>query len=161
MEIGRAFTPERKDMIMRQLKDELVLYDPDTKRAFCLNRVASEVWALCDGKTTVEEIIDHFQKIDEPEMDRKVIYLSLRKLQRCGLLTNSSQAIEPLTFRSRRALIKKLGIAAAMALPVVTSIIVPTPAEAASPCRRSFQPCPQGNTQCCSGVCIAGFCLGG
>jgi hypothetical protein len=161
MEIGRAFRPEHKNMIMRPLKDELVLYDPETKKAFCLNRVASEVWVLCDGKTTVEEIVEHFKKLDKPEIGRNVIHLSLRKLQRSGLLKNGSQGIEQLTFRSRRALIKKLGLAAAMTLPVITSIVVPTPSEAASPCRHSFQPCPRGNTQCCSGLCVGGFCVGG
>ena len=161
MEIGEAFRPERKSVIMRQLKDELVLYDSDTNRAFCLNRVASEVWSLCDGKTTVEQIIEHFQRIDEPQIGRRVIYLSLRKLQRSGLLKSGSPAIEELSFRSRRELIKKLSIAAAMAFPAVTSIIVPTPSEAASPCRHTLQPCPHGNTQCCSRLCIGGVCVGG
>jgi hypothetical protein len=156
----RTFTPERKKMITRQLKDELVLYDRDTNRAFCLNRVAGEIWMLCDGETTIEEIIEHFQKIGEPEINQNIIYLTLQKLQHLGLLKIGLQ-VEHLTSRYRRAVMKKLGIAATMALPVVTAIVVPTPAEATSPCRHNLQPCPHGNAQCCSRVCIAGLCVGG
>src|SRR5262245_1283049 len=122
MENGRAFTSERKNLIVRRLKDELILYDRKTNRAYCLNRVAGEVWGLCDGKTTLSEIVEHFQKIGEPEIDRNVIYLSLRKLERAGLLKNDWPDVERITLSSRRALIKKLGIAATLSLPIVTSI---------------------------------------
>jgi hypothetical protein len=57
---------------------------------------------------------------------------------------------------TRRELIRRLGLAAAASLPLVTSIVAPTPAQAAS-CLPSGQPC-TSSLQCCSAVCAGGAC---
>jgi hypothetical protein len=150
--------PRRKPMIVRQLGDELLVYDKRSKKAYCLNRVAGEVWMLCDGSRTVGEIVRHFGTKSESVIDGNIVPLTLQKLQRSGLLESGSSGAKQIELPSRRSLLKKLGAASALAIPIVTSILVPTPAEAASPCRTALQPCPQGNAQCCTHLCIAGLC---
>src|SRR5436309_304107 len=46
---GQGVIPVRTDLIIRDLTDEVVLYDRKTRRAHCLNPIASAVWKLCDG----------------------------------------------------------------------------------------------------------------
>lgn len=118
--------PKRKEATVRQLTDEFIIYDKKTEHAHCLNKTAWDVWQLCDGKTTVAEII---QKIgpgnDEP------VWLSLSRLEKAGLLENAP-AISEEANSARREAIRKLGIAAAIAFPVIVSVLVPTPAQAQS-----------------------------
>jgi len=155
------FVPRRKDAIARQLSGELLLYDPETYKAHCLNSVAADVWTLCDGERRVVDIVRAIEKQHNSQVSESVVWMALDQLHKSGLLLNE---IEPLVGRnalSRRAVVKRMGAAAVLMLPVITSILVPTPAEAASSCRHSLQPCPQGNQQCCSGLCVAGLCVGG
>jgi len=118
--------PKRKEAIVRQVADEFIIYDKPTERAHCLNKTAWDVWQLCDGKNTVASMI---QKLgsgsDEP------VWLSLERLEKAGLLDSAPAMIEA-TNLARRSAIKKLGIAAAIAFPVIVSIAVPTPAQAQS-----------------------------
>jgi len=58
---------------------------------------------------------------------------------------------------SRRQLIKAVGIAALVGLPVVSTIIAPTAARA-STCLASGQGC-STSAQCCSGLCSTGTCV--
>ena len=142
-------------------RDEFLVYDKETNRAHCLNRSAADVWKLCDGKKSVAEIVRTMGKESKSPIDEKLVWMALRRLQKSGLLLKQNLSGREEILLSRRALVRKMGVAAAFALPVVTSILVPTAAEATSACRGNLQPCPQGNQQCCSNVCVAGFCVGG
>ena len=70
----------------------------------------------------------------EPEIGRKVevdeIWLALEQLSERGLLNRAVRrpADEPSV--SRRELVKRLGQAAAIGIPLITSIVAPTPAQA-------------------------------
>lgn len=122
---------KRKDTIVRQVGDEFLVYDLKTNKAHCLNRIAAEVWMLCDGKTTVAEIV---RKVGETKssVDEAVIELALSRLQEAGLIDQDSGA-EPM-IPSRRVALRKMATAA-LALPLVTTILVPTAAQA-SPLRK-------------------------
>lgn len=120
---------KRKDTIVRQVGDEFLVYDLKTNKAHCLNRIAAEVWMLCDGKTTVAEIV---RKVGEtkPSVDEAVLELAFSRLQEAGLIDQDSGS-EPM-IPSRRVALRKMATAA-LALPLVTTIRVPTAAQAASP----------------------------
>ena len=121
---------KRKDTIVRQVGDEFLVYDPKTNKAHCLNRVAAEVWMLCDGKTTVAEIARKVGEPAESSVDEAVIELALSRLQKAGLIEQDSSGSEP-AIPSRRVALRKMATAA-LALPLVTTILVPTAAQAAS-----------------------------
>ena len=53
-----ALVPKRKNVLVLQLSDEFLVYDKETSKAHCLNNTAAEVWKLCDGTRTVQQIID-------------------------------------------------------------------------------------------------------
>jgi hypothetical protein len=150
--------PRRKEVVVRQLSDELLVYDEQSNRAHCLNHTAAEVWKQCDGANTVGQIVRRLQEMPSP-LQEEVVLLTLQRLQRAGVLFGMPEMGERQL--SRRLILRRAGTVAGLLLPMVTSILVPTPAEAASPCRHALSPCPRGNTQCCSGVCVVGLCVGG
>ena len=42
---------------LRQAKAENAIYDPSTGSVHLLNETARAIWDLCDGETTVEEMV--------------------------------------------------------------------------------------------------------
>jgi hypothetical protein len=133
-----SIAPKRKNAVVRQLGDEFLVYDLKTNKAHCLNRMAGEVWMLCDGKTTVAEITRKLRNDCDSFVDETVIEVALSRLQKAGLMEQGSSKSEQIV-TSRRAALRKVMATAALALPVVASIRVPTAAQPVSPQRGQKQ----------------------
>ncbi len=119
-------------LIVEKLGDELMLYDQTRKQAFCLNQKAAFVWQHCDGKTTVAEIAAQLaQSLGEP-IDESLVEFALQTLSQDGLLDTTTLAPFVSTEITRRDLMQKIGLRAAVALPVVTALMVATPQAHAS-----------------------------
>ena len=142
--------PQRTNALSRQLEDELIVYDLETHQAHSLNPTAAAVWRCCDGKTTVAHMIPRLEK-ELPGIDKRILLITLVELQNGGLLVKSTFSIDQGSSLSRRDVIRKIGKAAAVALPVVTSIVVPTPSMALS-CFPLGHACTR-NSDCCSNRC--------
>ena len=152
----------RGDLIVRVVSDETLVYDERNDRAHCLNRAAALVWEHCDGRTAVEEIAAVLHRELGISSDADVVRLALRKLDKARLLEPVSEPDPATRSVSRRELAKRLGLAAGMAvgLPLVLSIVAPTPLMAAS-CFKKGQRCDQGeNPVCCPGsTCNGTICV--
>jgi Coenzyme PQQ synthesis protein D (PqqD) len=154
--VDDSATPKHTNAISRQLQDELIVYDLGTDRAHSLNHTAGEVWKLCDGKTTVPEMVARLDPM-LPGIDNQVLLATLVELQKAGLLEKTSFSLSQDSSRSRRDILRKIGKLAVVAVPVVTSIAVPTPAMAAS-CFQVGHTC-NTNGQCCPPLrCLLGVC---
>ena len=46
----------RADVLGEEIDDETVLFDPKNRNTYALNRMASIIWELCDGRHTPAEI---------------------------------------------------------------------------------------------------------
>ena len=145
-----SLKPKRKDVLSRQIGNELVVYDTETHQAHCLDKTAAMIWRACDGTTTVIRLVGNVQK-RVPQFDRASLLAGLVELQKAGLLTPGSFPDEETGSRSRREIIREVAKAAALALPAIVSILVPTPAMAAS-CFPLGHACTK-NSDCCSGNC--------
>lgn len=152
------FPRARVDCLSREFGSELLIYDPQHNVGHCLNSTAAATWKLCDGNNSPSQIARTLSGQLSERVDEQVVMLALAQLADAHLLFEREVPIER---RSRRVAIRRIGMAAAIALPLVTSIVAPTPAQAAS-CQHNNQPC-ANNAMCCSGVCvpIVGRCLGG
>jgi hypothetical protein len=125
--------PRRLDsekLVLEELQDELMIYDPERHKAFCLNQSASFVWKHIDGNRTVAEITDlmgqHFGK----RVPEEVVWFALDVLAKDGLLAAPIPSRASLT---RRTLLQKFSVGAAAAVPVVTVLFVsPVRAHASS-----------------------------
>lgn len=144
-------------LVTRELGDELLVYDLDRHKAYCLNRVAMQVLAHCDGETTIREMVRRVgDALGEP-VSEDAIRLGLARLEKAHLL--AGEVLRPKLDISRRDLLRRLGKAAAM-VPLVTALNVPTPADAGSrlcaisthkPCGAVMGPCGHHCTRWCSG----------
>jgi hypothetical protein len=142
-------------LIVQALPDETLVYDLDRDLAHCLNQTAALVWNRCDGNSTTKQIARSVSlDLDHP-LDERFVWLALDQLGRNHLLVDGPPP--PLVAGiGRREVMKALAVSAAVAVPVVASIVAPVPAQAAS-CQGPGQACSIG-AECCPAV---PFCNGG
>ena len=145
-------------IVTQEMTDELLVYDLHSNKAHCLNSTAGFVWQNCDGESTVEDIRTALEESTGDEVRGDVIALAVQQLAANNLLTELVAEVD--LGISRRALIKKAGFAAAIALPIVASIAVPSNVMAATSGAASGSPC-TAPIDCASGACLGspGTCL--
>jgi len=144
----RQFPRARVECLSREFGDELLIYDLQSDAGHCLNSTAAAAWKLCDGNNSPSQIARTLSRQFSAQVDESVVLMALDQLADAHLLM---EPVVPAKRLSRRVAIRRIGIAAAIALPLVTSIVAPTPAQAAT-CVPLGQPC-ANNAQCCSHLC--------
>jgi hypothetical protein len=147
-------------LVIQEMDAETVVYDLRNHKAHSLNRIASRVWRLCDGQTSPAGIAERLTMELDTYVDEQVVALALEQLSKASLLREKMSSAPLSPTLSRRALARRLGLIGGLSLlvPVVTSIIAPTPAQAALSCALSGQPCGGVNPPCCTGTCLTGTC---
>jgi hypothetical protein len=146
------FVPARRsDGIVRQAGDEVLIYVRKTNKAHCLNRTAAEVWKLCDGVRTCGEIVNALNREFDPRADEDLVWTALKQLDRARLFEKRLKLPVERRSLSRRDLLHRMGGAAGgvLLLPVISSILVPTPAEAMS-CIPCLSLCLLSGRPCCA-----------
>jgi hypothetical protein len=134
-----------KDLLVRRLSDETLVYDLQRDKAHCLNPTAAAVWRHCDGHTSVSQLAAILRRECQIAADVDVVWLTLRQLQKARLLQESLQPPSARQRPSRRELIRRLGAAAT--IPVVMTILAPTASAQASNTCVGQVPTP-GNNDC-------------
>jgi len=148
----------RKDgLIVQNLPDETLVYDLERDRAHCLNQTAAFVWQHCDGRSNAKEIARALNHTIQQPVDEKLVWLAIDHLGRSHLLTEAPALPPHVAGLNRREVMRALGLSAAVAIPVVASIVAPTPAQAAT-CFGAGASC-TSSAQCCSGICDS-VCIG-
>ena len=145
-------------LVTRDLGDELLVYDLERHKAYCLNRVAMQVFRHCDGETTIPDMAHRVGNALGLPIDDHAVRLGLMRLEKAHLLDGPGRQI---LYTSRREMLRTLGRAAVVVVPLVTAITVPTSAQAANTgcLPTGTSPC-NGFTNCCSGLgnCNNGRC---
>jgi hypothetical protein len=151
--MGKSGHPKaRQDgLVLRELREELLVYDTETHDAHCLNSTAAFVWKQCDGTTSVAEIADRVRAELGAEIEDEMVWVALEDLWTRQLLEGEAAPAREGTM-SRSQALRRVGIAAAVSVPVITSVVAPKAAHAAT-CIASGQPCAQGQTCCPSTPC--------
>jgi hypothetical protein len=128
--------PQRRaeGLVIRELPDELLVYDLERHRAHCLNRCAALVFQRSDGETSVKELAAVLRRELGVAADEKWVGLALEKLRKAHLLADDPKPAGNGARYSRRELLRRAGLASAAALPVVISLLAPTPALAVATC---------------------------
>jgi hypothetical protein len=141
-------------LLFSPLNDELVVYDTERDQAHSLNRTTRLVWHYCDGQTSVAQVAELLARELQAQVDEQVVWLALQQLEQNHLL--QTPLALPAVKISRRALARRVGLIAAAALPVVTSLAVPPAVAAVSATSCFFDTdCPPGQV-CQGGVCVSG-----
>jgi hypothetical protein len=149
----------KNGLVVRKLNAEVLIYDVKRHQAHCLNLNAARIWERCDGIQTVSDLLATLRLDSEVTEHQKeqIVWRTLDQLGKANLLDESITKPETVMGMSRRQLMKTAGIAALIGIPIVSTIISPTAAEA-STCLASGQGCTI-SSQCCSGLCSAGACI--
>lgn len=144
----------KEGILVQELADELLVYDLVRHKAHCLNETAALVWKRCDGKTSVKQMTRILETATEFPVDEAVIWMAFDQLAKAHLLQGQTRKWPGASGISRREVIRRIGTAAAVALPLVSSIAAPGAIQAAT-CRASGAACTT-NPQCCSLLCQGG-----
>ncbi len=150
-------------LVVRHLRDEVVVYDTRSHQAHCLNSTAAFVFRHSDGRRTAAEIA----ALLGPGADEGLVHAALDQLSEAGLLEAGPVPAAPAP--SRREVLRQVGLGAAVLAPAVASLLVPTAAEAAGTCipagacngSNNGQSCYISNkdTECSLYTCQSGSCL--
>jgi hypothetical protein len=114
----------REGLVVEHVGDEILVYDLERHRAHCLNPSAALVWSACDGQRDAAAIAREIAN-ELPEASVELVQVALVKLERAHLLAAASGTLP------RRAALRRLTLAAGL-MPIVSSILVPEAAQAAS-----------------------------
>ena len=122
-----------RSLVVREVADEVLVYDLQRHQAHCLNRSAASIWQLCDGQTSVVEIARLVGQETKITMDEAMIWLALDQLGKASLLEEPVPRPVGILRLRRRDAIRKIGLGTALMLPLVTSVVAPTAIMAATP----------------------------
>lgn len=121
-----------EQLVAQKLEDELLIYDLNANQAICLNQTAALVWQNCDGKSSVSKIGQKLEKKLGAPVSEELVMFAISELKEKGLLENGESISNKFEGLSRREIVKKVGFASLVALPIVSSIVAPAAAEAQS-----------------------------
>lgn len=147
----------KRGLIVKEVDGEILIYDQERNKAHCLNPTAAQVWKYCDGTTTLSATCDGLARELGAPVDEKLVRYAVEQFSADHLLeTQVEMPVFMIPGLNRRQMVRTLGIAAAVAVPLVSSIIAPTPAQAAT-CVPTAGAC-TASAECCSGMCSANLC---
>lgn len=150
---------ETKDIVVQELEKEVLIYNLNNYRAVNLNEPVAYIWNLCDGERTVEEIKKAASKKLNAALTDEYVLLCLAELEKHHLLIKNSfsglsAAANEKGTLSRRDVMRKIALTSAVALPIISAVVVPTAAAAASVRCTNDVPDPVPGRSCPSINCI-------
>src|ERR1044071_4757712 len=85
-------------LVIKELPNEVLVYDLERDRAHCLNTTAAIVWKACDGSTTPEEMAAQLLKVNAVrgslstarQESESLVWNALHQLRRGHLLEENS-----------------------------------------------------------------------
>jgi Coenzyme PQQ synthesis protein D (PqqD) len=146
-----------EDIVMLEMESEILIYDLRTNKTFSLNETSALIWQLCDGKKSVAEISRNLSKKLNKPVTEDFVWLALDNFKKENLLEQSEQFEIDFNGLSRRQLVKKIGFASLLTLPVIASVTAPVAGAAASVCYGPLiGTCIRARTEACPASCAPG-----
>ncbi len=144
----------KEGLVIQEMPEEVLVYDLDTNKAHCLNQTAAFVWKSCDGRNSVADITKLVGADSGTAVPEDLVWLAIDQLGEKNLLAHNLKA--DFNGSTRREVIKKIGLAAVIGIPLVASLTAPTSVSASNSCL-----CVSGNVVDCQGRgCPTNSCTG-
>lgn len=121
-----------KDLVIQDMPDEVLVYDVNTNKAHCLNHSAAFIWKNCNGNNSIADIVREFEADGRGKVSEDFVWLAIDQLYENSLLEH--EIVPRFAGQSRRQVIKTIGLASMVAVPVIASLIAPESALAAGSC---------------------------
>lgn len=153
-------TARKSGLVVQEVPDEVLVFDLESNKAHCLNQTAALVWKSCDGSTSVPEIAKFIEKETGKAVNDDLVWLAIDQLNDSRLL--EAKIANPVSGQTRREVIRKIGLASMIAIPVVASLVAPQSvlANVSCTCMTSFDCGLPGFDTCASLICcnMASLC---
>jgi hypothetical protein len=120
------------NLVVQEFESEQLVYDLEIDKAFCLNETSALVFQLCNGKNSVGEIARLMAQTLRHPVSEEMVWLALDGLKKEKLLEKADVFEIDFDGLTRRQVIKKVGLASMVLLPVIASVIAPPSTFAAS-----------------------------
>ena len=143
----------QSNLVVQEMEAELLIYDLQTNKAFCLNQTSAMVWQFCDGKNSIAEIAEAMSRKLKMQVSEEFVWLALDSLKRDDLLEKADEFEINFGGLNRRELVKKVGLSSMIMLPIISSIIAPSSLMAQSSGNLPLLSVCTNNSQCASGIC--------
>jgi len=141
-------------LVVQKLGDETIIYDEQRNHIHRLNQTAALVWRHCDGRRTAGDLALVLQGELGSPVTEEMVWLALDRLEKEHLLQDRLVRPEEALQITRRQMLRKAALAggATLLLPVVQSMVAPTPAMALSLGCATRGQTPQTGRPCCAGL---------
>ena len=153
----KTFKPlaKKENVVIQEAQGEVLVYDLNTNQAHCLNSTAAFVWLACDGSNSVGAISSALAEKSGKQVPQEVVLMAIEQLRDKDLVVSAPLAPHG---TSRREVLKRAGLAAMIALPIVASLAAPTSVMASTSCTCT------SNADClaqigCQPTCTGGLCV--
>ena len=124
----------KEELVVQAVGDETIVYDERRSHVHRLNRTAALVWSRCDGRHTVADLQAVLQGETDSLVTEDIVWLALDRLEKEQLLAEPLVRPAEAARITRRDVLRKAALAGGLTLmiPVVQSMVAPTPAMAMS-----------------------------
>jgi hypothetical protein len=132
--MSSTFFPKARteNLVIQTLPGETLVYDLTSHEAHCLNETAAFVWSQCSGDISIDGIVGSAESRFGQTVGVDLVNFAIAQLNDRKLLSENTLNIPPM--QSRREAIRKIGLASAVALPIIASVTAPLNALAATSC---------------------------
>jgi len=113
------------NIVVQTIEDELLIYDFTRNKGFCLNKPSALIWQSCDGRTSVNGIALLLQKAFKIPVCEELVWLALDMFKSENLLFNAREIEIYFNDFTRREMIRRIGSASLIALPLMSGLILP------------------------------------
>lgn len=79
----------KSELVDRSLNNEVLIYDLQSDKAFCLNEMSALIWHLCDGHHSISKISEQLSQKLNKNVTEDLVCLGLEELKRVNLLQNA------------------------------------------------------------------------
>lgn len=143
----------QSNLLVQEIEKEVLIYDLTINKAFCLNQTSALVFELADGTRTNSEISELMSVRLKTLVSEDVVWLALDQLRKDNLLEKADELPNDLRGLTRREVIKRVGLSSMVMLPVISSVIAPQAAQAASGATLGLLAVCSTSPECISGNC--------
>lgn len=122
-----------ENLVVKELPNEILIYDLENNKAYCLNETARAVMQKCNGSVTVGEVVTSLNATLKTPVNEEMVWLAVDQLKKAGLFKGDFEVPIQTSRVSRRKMLQAAA-ALGLALPMVTSLVAPSAIHAQSRC---------------------------
>lgn len=113
-------------IVVQDMDEEILAYDVAAHKAYCLNQTASRVYRACGARASFEGLKREHKFTDD------IIFLAIDELKKANLVGEDAAYTSPFAGMNRREVVRRVGFASMIALPVISSLVAPAALRAQS-----------------------------